>query len=47
MRGMLGQTVKDAAWFYPEPKTDKAEVVRDRVAFCEYLGSLMGLNSSI
>jgi len=33
--------VKDAAWYYPEPK-DKAKNIKDYVAFCEldlFLGS--------
>lgn len=28
-----GEKNENAAWYYPEPKTDKAEVVRDRIAF--------------
>ena len=27
-----GQTNRDAAWYYPDPKS-KAEMVRDRIAF--------------
>ena len=28
--------MKDAAWYYPEPKDGKAEKIKDHVAFCEY-----------
>jgi uncharacterized protein (DUF427 family) len=28
-----GQTYKDAAWYYPEPK-EKAKNIKDYVAFC-------------
>ena len=34
-----GNTVKDAAWYYPSPK-DKAANIKDHVAFCEYHPSL-------
>ena len=30
-----GQTYKDAAWYYPEPK-DKAKNIKDHVAFCKF-----------
>ena len=30
-----GQTLKDAAWYYPQPK-EKASNIKDHVAFCEY-----------
>ncbi|KAK4690493.1 hypothetical protein P7C71_g6310, partial [Lecanoromycetidae sp. Uapishka_2] len=29
----LGQEAKDAAWYYPTPKTGKAEPLKDHVAF--------------
>ncbi|KAK0508691.1 hypothetical protein JMJ35_008967 [Cladonia borealis] len=28
-----GQGAKDAAWYYPSPKTDKASPLKDHVAF--------------
>jgi uncharacterized protein (DUF427 family) len=31
-----GQTYKDAAWYYPEPK-DKAKNIKGYVAFCEFV----------
>ncbi|EXJ53797.1 hypothetical protein A1O7_09133 [Cladophialophora yegresii CBS 114405] len=31
-------TLKDAAWYYPEPK-EKAARIKDHVAFCEWLPS--------
>ena len=30
-----GNTLKDAAWYYPTPK-DKAAHIKDHVAFCEW-----------
>ena len=30
----IGKEVKDAAWYYPEPITDKAAPIKDHVAFC-------------
>ena len=30
-----GQEAKDAAWYYPQPKTEKAEKLKDHVAFCK------------
>jgi uncharacterized protein (DUF427 family) len=30
-----GQELKDAAWYYPAP-FDKAQNIKDHVAFCEY-----------
>jgi uncharacterized protein (DUF427 family) len=32
----LGKELKDAAWYYPEPK-EKAKNIKDHVAFCKYL----------
>jgi uncharacterized protein (DUF427 family) len=32
----LGKELKDAAWYYPEPK-EKAKHIKDHVAFCKYL----------
>ncbi|KAI4163955.1 MAG: hypothetical protein LQ342_002452 [Letrouitia transgressa] len=32
-----GQESKDAAWYYPEPKTDRAKPLKDHIAFCEFL----------
>jgi uncharacterized protein (DUF427 family) len=29
-----GNTLKDAAWYYPEPK-DAAKNIKDHLAFCE------------
>ena len=29
-----GKEAKDAAWYYPEPITDKAAPIKDHVAFC-------------
>lgn len=34
-----GNTVKDAAWYYPSPK-EKATNIKDHVAFCEFESSL-------
>jgi len=31
----IGKEAKDAAWYYPEPKTDKAAKLKDHVAFCK------------
>ena len=31
-----GKEAKDAAWYYPEPTTEKAEKIKDHVAFCEF-----------
>ena len=31
---MTGKEVKDAAWYYPEPKK-AAENIKDHVAFCK------------
>lgn len=39
----VGVEAKDAAWYYPEPKSGKAEKLKDCVAFCEFCGWLMGL----
>lgn len=36
-----GNTLKDAAWYYPSPK-DKASHIKDHVAFCEYSGDREG-----
>ena len=33
---MADKEVKDAAWFYPEPK-EKAMNIKDYVAFCKHL----------
>lgn len=30
-----GKTIKDAAWYYPLPKSDKIRHIKDYVAFCE------------
>lgn len=30
----IGKEVRDAAWYYPEPITDKAAPIKDHVAFC-------------
>ena len=35
----IGQEAADAAWYYPEPKTDRASKLKDHVAFCEHLDS--------
>ena len=32
----VGKEVKDAAWYYPEPITDKAAPIKDHVAFCRW-----------
>ncbi|KIW10774.1 hypothetical protein PV08_10073 [Exophiala spinifera] len=40
-----GKTLKDAAWYYPDPK-DKAKNIKDHVAFCEYTCSLSDRESS-
>ncbi|CAF9933717.1 hypothetical protein IMSHALPRED_009449 [Imshaugia aleurites] len=29
-----GKEAQDAAWYYPEPLTDKAAPIKDHVAFC-------------
>lgn len=31
-----GKVLKDAAWYYPEP-LEKAEKIKDHVAFCKFL----------
>jgi uncharacterized protein (DUF427 family) len=31
----IGQVLKDVAWYYPHPK-DKAQHIKDYVAFCEF-----------
>ena len=31
----LGQEAKDAAWYYPKPKTERAEKIKDYIAFCK------------
>ena len=41
-----GQTLKDAAWYYPEPK-DKAMNIKDHVAFCKYCGTLCGCSRRV
>lgn len=33
---VIGKDAKDAAWYYPEPITDKAAPIKDHVAFCKY-----------
>ena len=33
----LGKEAKDAAWYYPKPATERAEKIKDYVAFCEFL----------
>lgn len=33
----LGKEAKEAAWYYPKPTTDRAEKLKDHVAFCEFL----------
>ena len=33
-----GQEAKDAAWYYKEPKTERAMSLKDHVAFCKYSG---------
>lgn len=30
-----GKEVKDAAWYYPEPATERAKGLKDYVAFCK------------
>ena len=32
----LGKEAKDAAWYYPKPATERAEKIKDHVAFCEF-----------
>jgi uncharacterized protein (DUF427 family) len=39
----VGVEAKDAAWYYPEPKSGKAEKLKDCVAFCEFCKWLMGV----
>ena len=34
----LGKEAKDAAWYYAKPVSERAEKIKDYVAFCEYLG---------
>ncbi len=31
----IGKEANEAAWYYPEPLTDKAAPIKDHVAFCK------------
>jgi hypothetical protein len=35
-----GITIKDAAWYYPKTITERAEKIKDYVAFCEFSRSV-------
>ena len=35
MKGNTGKEAKDAAWYYAEPKTEKANNIKDHIAFCK------------
>ena len=39
----LGKEAKDAAWYYPNTITERAEKIKDHVAFCECLDLLTRL----
>lgn len=32
---VIGKEAKDAAWYYPDTVTERAEKIKDHVAFCE------------
>ena len=32
----IGKEAKDAAWYYPDTVTERAEKIKDHVAFCEF-----------
>ena len=38
-----GKKEEDAAWYYPEPITDKAAKIKDYVAFCTYPETVEGI----
>ena len=32
---VIGKEAKDAAWYYPDTVTERAEKIKDHIAFCE------------